>query len=237
VIDVQVLRGAMVRSTDGRQGRIGKVSMPWVRIEWQQGDVENVDSRAYRRGASDVHENFEVLTLDQGWLGMGKLLGSRPRGPMAGLIDDLSQALGVCSCGSMTGGCKCDKTALLRPPAPRALPPKVNQGGVEAGDPVSSDGGLPMSTFWSTQGEAIERIGRKILSERSVRHYPFKRKAKLGPGPRKGTLAKADQWDCTCNNYVCSCKGAEGQKKRVQIDRAYKAAYNREYRAWRAKQG
>jgi len=215
VIDVQVLRGAMVRATDGRQGRIGKVSLPWVRIEWQQGDIENVDSRAYRRGASDVHENFEVLTLDQGWLGMGALLGSRPRGPMGGLIADL-------------------RSVLRTPPAPTALPPAVNQGGGDSDEPVND--GPPMSTWWSIKGEAVQRLGTRLLAEKSARHYPFKRKSKLGPGPRKGTLSQADKWDCTCNNYVCSCKGPDG-KKTVRIDRAYKAAYNREYRAWKAKQG
>jgi hypothetical protein len=69
------------------------------------------------------------------------------------------------------------------------------------------------------------------------RHHPFKRKRKLGPGPRKGRLTQSREWDCTKTspyNQICTHKS--GYKKTVRIDKGYKAAYNAEYRAWRAQQ-
>ena len=246
MIDVQILRGALVRASDGRTGRVGSVSLPWVRIEWEQGDTQDVDSVAYRRGSPEVHEEFEILTLDKGWLGMGALLGSRPRGPMAELIADLE----ACSACADAASLPEDPafSALLRVPEPAMLPPaheyvydKVSR---DDEDPIAPGASNPImrgagSLGWSTiSQEARDRFAGRLLQERSQRHYPFKRKAKLGPGPRKGTLKKANRWDCTCNNYVCSCKGAgdmSGRTKRVDIDKGYKASYNAEYRAWRAK--
>lgn len=68
-------------------------------------------------------------------------------------------------------------------------------------------------------------------------HYPYANKKKLGPGPRGGTNAEVPFWKCKCSNYTCQCKGKEGQTKTVKIDKGYKKAYNKEYKAWRKKQG
>lgn len=66
--------------------------------------------------------------------------------------------------------------------------------------------------------------------------WPFKRKAKLGPGPYKGTLRRRDEWDCQCDNYRCVCYGiagdVEGKRKLVTTDRAAKKKYNKLYREW-----
>jgi hypothetical protein len=150
---------------------------------------------------------------------------------MAGLIDDLQTALEGCGCGCTAGPCTCD-SALPTPPKPVTLPKPSR---INLDDADGTTGSVVPSTWWSEQTEAVKNLVTRVIAERSARHYPFKRKSKLGPGPRKSTLSKADQWDCSCNNYVCSCKGNEGQKKRVTIDRAYKAAYNREYRAFLAR--
>jgi hypothetical protein len=68
-------------------------------------------------------------------------------------------------------------------------------------------------------------------------HYPYANKKKLGPGPRGGTNAEVPEWKCKCSNYSCQCTGKEGRKKTVKIDKGYKKAYNKEYKAWRKKQG
>ena len=62
-------------------------------------------------------------------------------------------------------------------------------------------------------------------------HYPFKRKAKIGPGPMNQTLRKAEEWDCTGGSYEYICRGVgeenRGQRKKVKVDPEYKKEYNR----------
>lgn len=80
-----------------------------------------------------------------------------------------------------------------------------------------------------------------VLHEAKV-HYPFKRKAKLGPAIRGGTNKKAKKWDCNCtkkgDTSVCKCDDLTGDTsgKVVNVDLAYKRAYMKEYRPWLAKQ-
>jgi hypothetical protein len=75
--------------------------------------------------------------------------------------------------------------------------------------------------------------------DEAAKHHPFKRKAKLGPGPRGGRNKKATRYkfgNKSCKKYVC--KGTDkktGSKVTVRIDPSYKREYNREYRQWRAK--
>jgi len=83
-------------------------------------------------------------------------------------------------------------------------------------------------------GRVLERVER-LLAEAS-KHYPYKNKSKLGPGPRGGTNAKTGNWTCKCANYKCACKGPEGKKKTVVIEKPYKKAYNKEFKAWRKAQ-
>ena len=74
---------------------------------------------------------------------------------------------------------------------------------------------------------------RALIHEAGKEHSPFKRKDKLGPGPRRGTNAKADSWDCKCDSYSCKCKGVgrnRGRDKKVKIDKGYKRDYNKEYK-------
>lgn len=67
-------------------------------------------------------------------------------------------------------------------------------------------------------------------------HNPFKRKRRLGPGPRKGRLTQTREWECTkASAYRQTCRHRSGYTKTVRIDPGYKAAYNAEYRVWRAK--
>lgn len=72
-------------------------------------------------------------------------------------------------------------------------------------------------------------------------HYPFQRRARLGPGPMGETNARAAKWDCTCEDpYVCVCDGisdeTEGQRRVIRTDPKRKQEYNRMYRQWRKRQ-
>lgn len=79
------------------------------------------------------------------------------------------------------------------------------------------------------------------------KHNPFKRKSSIGPAVyggwvRKGqpffgwkkmaTTPESGGYDCECSNYRCTCTREDGKKITVRIDRAYKKAYNKAYRAW-----
>lgn len=71
-------------------------------------------------------------------------------------------------------------------------------------------------------------------------HYPFKRRARLGPGPMKETNRRAQLWDCQCENYVCVCVGiaeeTAGRRRVIRTDPKAKAKYNKMYRQWRKQQ-
>jgi hypothetical protein len=68
----------------------------------------------------------------------------------------------------------------------------------------------------------------------ATKHYPFMNHANLGPGPRGRRVRERLKWACRCSNYVCHCRGEGGLRKTVHINRAYKADYNREFKAWRS---
>lgn len=68
--------------------------------------------------------------------------------------------------------------------------------------------------------------------KKSSKHYPFKRKPELGPGPRGGNNKKSGQYKCSCGNYSCKCSGPNGPVK-IKIDKGYKSAYNHAYKQWR----
>lgn len=83
---------------------------------------------------------------------------------------------------------------------------------------------------------------KKGKSKRN-KHYPFKTKGHLGPGPRSREMDKTDKWSCKrVGAYVqrCTIKRArkgQGKEKIIRIDPDYKKAYNREYKAWRSGKG
>lgn len=78
-------------------------------------------------------------------------------------------------------------------------------------------------------------------------HYPFKRSARLGPGPRGRKHKENVCWRCTCGDIYddgCRCVGTgasdscpRGKVKKIKIKQDYRSRYNKEYHAWRAKQG
>jgi hypothetical protein len=80
-----------------------------------------------------------------------------------------------------------------------------------------------------------------LIQEKDSKHWPFKSKAHLGPGPRGGENDKTDNWECNCSSYNCTCKGIgpnnKGKTRKVRINKSYKAAYNKEYKKWRKAKG
>lgn len=90
--------------------------------------------------------------------------------------------------------------------------------------------------------------GRTLAQKTPRRHFPFKRSSDLGPGPRGKKHRETKCWKCKCGNVYrdgCHCvatgSGAncpkKGTTKTISYTPSYKQAYNREYHAWRARQG
>ena len=94
MIDVAVLVGSQVReATTGRTGRISSVSLPWVRVAWNQDLLYRAIDEVYARSDPKIWTDFELFTLNGGWVSMGSLLGSRPRGRVAQFTEDIERLL------------------------------------------------------------------------------------------------------------------------------------------------
>jgi hypothetical protein len=85
-------------------------------------------------------------------------------------------------------------------------------------------------------------------SKSGRRHFPFKRNANLGPGPRGDHHDETKCWKCKCGNVYsdgCNCVASgtgencpdKGTTKKISYKKEYKRSYNNEYHAWRARQG
>jgi len=85
-------------------------------------------------------------------------------------------------------------------------------------------------------------------SKAGRRHFPFKRNANLGPGPRGRHHDETKCWKCKCGNIYsdgCNCVSSgsgencpeKGTTKKISYEKSYKRDYNNQYHAWRAKQG
>jgi hypothetical protein len=79
MIDVNVLRGSSVREAD-TSGRILSVSLPWVKISWEDEDSLIPRVESLLRSNPRLHDDIEIHTLTEGWVKLGSLVGSRPRG-------------------------------------------------------------------------------------------------------------------------------------------------------------
>jgi hypothetical protein len=102
----------------------------------------------------------------------------------------------------------------------------------------------------SGAGDKSDRKGNQAssASKSSRRHFPFKRNANLGPGPRGDHHDETKCWKCKCGNVYsdgCNCVASgngencpdKGTTKKISYKKEYKRSYNNEYHAWRAKQG
>ena len=87
----------------------------------------------------------------------------------------------------------------------------------------------------------------KLLLEKGD-HRPYKTATKTGPSIRGGwppppgakkrvkTHRKRGDWQCKCKNYICKCRGKEGQKKVVDLTKSKgwklgPSGYNMQYKA------
>jgi len=93
VIDVSVLVGCQVRDLGGRTGRVTSVSLPFVKVAWNQDHLFRAVEETYARSAPTIWTDFEIFTLNGGWVSMGSILGSRPRGRVAQFTEDLENLL------------------------------------------------------------------------------------------------------------------------------------------------
>jgi hypothetical protein len=106
--------------------------------------------------------------------------------------------------------------------------------------PSSGGGDSAQTDKKGSQQSSASKSGR--------RHFPFKRNANLGPGPRGDHHDETKCWKCKCGNVYsdgCNCVASgngencpdKGTTKKISYKKEYKRSYNNEYHAWRAKQG
>jgi hypothetical protein len=84
--DVNVLAGADIRRIDGKRGRIKKVSMPWITLEWSDGACES-----FLRSDEMLTDDCEIQTLDKGWVSFGKIVGLYEKKVAKAATDDQGQ--------------------------------------------------------------------------------------------------------------------------------------------------
>lgn len=105
---------------------------------------------------------------------------------------------------------------------------------------ISGGGDSAQTDRKGSQASSASKTGR--------RHFPFKRNANLGPGPRGSHHDETKCWKCKCGNVYsdgCNCVASgsgencpdKGTVKKISYKKEYKRGYNNEYHAWRAKQG
>lgn len=109
----------------------------------------------------------------------------------------------------------------------------------------------PASSPSGDDSKSQERKGSQASSSTAKsgrRHFPFKRNANLGPGPRGDHHDETKCWKCKCGNIYsdgCNCIASgngencpdKGTHKKISFKKGYKRSYNNEYHAWRARQG
>ena len=94
MIDVSVLVGSQVRDGAGRTGRVDSISLPWVRVSWNQDHLFRGIQEVYSRSDPKIWTDFELFTLGGGWVSMGSILGARPRGRLKQFTEDIQDLLG-----------------------------------------------------------------------------------------------------------------------------------------------
>lgn len=94
MIDVSVLVGAQVREPGtGRTGRVTQISLPWVKVQWNQDPIYRAVEETYARSDLRIWTDFELFTLNGGWVSMGSILGARPRGRIKQFTEDIENLL------------------------------------------------------------------------------------------------------------------------------------------------
>lgn len=86
MIDVNVLAGSDIRRIDGKSGKIKRVSLPWVTLEWSDGTVDN-----FLRFDEQLTEDVEIKTLNAGWVALGAVVGLAEKKVPPAATDDQGQ--------------------------------------------------------------------------------------------------------------------------------------------------
>jgi hypothetical protein len=179
MIDINSLRGSTVRDNAGTRGELLNLTLPWVKVGWQDEGALVPREESFLRSDPRM-ESVQILTLDQGWIPLSSLIGivteeeseGGPRGPS--LVEDLEGLL------------------LEKPRSPFKTAASIGP---------------------------------------SIRHgWPAKK------GKRHMKHRKRDYWDCSGSNYKYTCKGKEGEVKKITVDPEKKAEYNAAYKEFTRKQ-
>lgn len=218
--DMSHLRGASVRTKDGRQGRVENVSAPWVKLNWfTPGSAPQ--TQCLLRSDPSLDEEIDVLTTDRAWIPLGDVLGT---GRLAQEMREHRElrAIGYSSFldearASMFGMSLSE--LKLSGAAQQAAAAKEKKAKLAAAD------------------EAETKKKKKKKGSGGKMHNPWKRKKSRGPtsgvakNPRKDS--KTGEWSCSYDDkYSQDCTNNKtGEKKLVVIDKEYKRKYNQKYRA------
>lgn len=98
---------------------------------------------------------------------------------------------------------------------------------------------LSLSAGWVLLDQVLPKFEavqswKSPLSEAQSVHNPFRNKERLGPGPRGQLMQKRRRWKCAGSDYEYTCTGQapdnKGRKIKIKVNRAWKAAYNRDYK-------
>lgn len=96
MIDINTLRGSTVRDNAGTRGELLNLTLPWVKVGWQDENSLLPREESFLRSDPRM-ESVEILTLDRGWIPLSSLIGvveedvDGPRGPS--LAEDLENLL------------------------------------------------------------------------------------------------------------------------------------------------
>lgn len=246
MIDVQVLRGSTVRDQSGVLGRIESINMPWIHVGWIDPSKIAPRMETYRRGAG-VMEGMDILTVDRGWIPVNSLIGTKQKATAKQLIADLEHVVSDDVAESVVFAPLRVWTVTSDGQSVKQTVESVEQLRTlfNALEEATDDREISFKmsdlprVYEALDGslELLDMNGEPLTEEGS--HHPFKRWSNIGIGPRDDANAAKGRWKCKCSNYLCKCVGSgdrKGTSKTVRIKRSYKKAYNKEYKAWRAKQ-
>lgn len=212
--DVKVLTGSPVRRADGAKGRVKAVSLPWVTVEWTTGQYESFKRSDDRLG------DLEIKTINEGWVPLNTLVGINE----AEEIEENEEGEDI---NSILSSLRLLGRKLANPAAAMKQEEVYEARRESAAQLLDEKRQNPYNNR-NNRGDKPEsvpgfRSKAKSKDPKSNNFYGVKGLTQM---PQK------NKWDCTnSGKYTAVCTNTEtGEKKTVNIDPAYKKAYNRTYR-------
>lgn len=226
MIDVNVLTGADIRRIDGKFGKISKVSMPWVTVQWENGERQS-----FLRSDDALSEDIELKTLDKGWVSLGSVVGvTQAEESSKNNGDALSEADDSKPTSELLAETRLLKRRMLMSEAAKKRKSKAASK-------------IKEKLKAKKKKKASGGVGDK-------KHSPYKRLSKRGQPPENApkytgntdnffgnpdlkVMPAKNKWSCSkAGKYHQVCTHVDtGETKHIYIDKAYKKSYNAGYAA------